>query len=284
MTELHMSTGICRRENGLTSDMPITSHNLFHDIISHELGREPASVKILDFGCGAGGMVKELLALGYDTYGCDIGADWPDTPGEWERGLPGKMWEGEIRERLAPITASPYSLPYPDRTFDVVVSTEVFEHVQNKEEAFAEIARVLKVGGLGIHIFPSKWAVIEPHIYVPFASWMWPNVPDWWLSIWALLGVRNEYQNGMHWRGVVAKNRDYCREGLHYWRLLQYQSLFRNTFGDIVSFDRLRLRFGRGRVARLTRALRLGWIICPMRAMFSQTCIGHHNAGSLTGS
>jgi SAM-dependent methyltransferase len=274
-----MSTGNCGSKNSHISDVPITSHNLFHEIISHELGRGTAAVRVLDFGCGAGGLVKELLALGYDAYGCDLGADWPDTPGEWERGLLGKMWEGEIRGRLAPIIASPYRLPYPNRTFDVVVSCQVFEHVQNKKEAFTEIARVLKVGGLGIHVIPSKLRVIEGHIYVPFASWMWPNVPDWWLSIWALLGVRNEYQKGMHWREVVAVNRDFCREGVHYWRLFQYRSLFPNTFGDIVNFDRLRLHFGRGRVARLTRALRPGWIICPTRAMFSEACIGHHNAG-----
>jgi SAM-dependent methyltransferase len=103
-----MRKGNSGSKDSRLSYVPNTSRNVFHGIVSHELGRGTSSVRILDFGCGAGGLVKELLALGYDAYGCDLGADWPDTPGEWERGLPGKMWEDEIRERLAPIIASPY--------------------------------------------------------------------------------------------------------------------------------------------------------------------------------
>jgi len=255
-----------------------TVAGLLHNIISHELGRQPGSVRVLDFGCGAGEAVQTFLALGYDAYGCDIGADWPGAPGEWERGLPGKMWKENARARLIPITASPYRLPFPSGTFDVVVSNSVFEHAQNKQEAFAEIARVLKAGGLGIHFIPAKWRFIEPHIYVPLVSWMWPNVPDWWLSLWALLGVRNEFQQDMHWHDVSLNNRAYCREGLHYWRLHKYRSLFRKTFGDYVSFEDQRLRLGRGKIARLSSILHLGWIAGPIRAVFVEACIGHHNS------
>lgn len=38
-------------------------------------------------------------------------------------------------------------LPYPDRSFDVVLLIEVIEHVENHRAAIAEVARVLKPGG-----------------------------------------------------------------------------------------------------------------------------------------
>jgi SAM-dependent methyltransferase len=42
-------------------------------------------------------------------------------------------------------------LTYPEKTFDLVVSTEVFEHVSGYEQGFSEIRRVLRPGGC--HIF-----------------------------------------------------------------------------------------------------------------------------------
>jgi len=45
-------------------------------------------------------------------------------------------------ERLATISLTPYRLPYESDTLDVVVSTSVLEHAQNKEELFLEIHRV----------------------------------------------------------------------------------------------------------------------------------------------
>ncbi|MDH3329816.1 MAG: class I SAM-dependent methyltransferase [Desulfobulbaceae bacterium] len=54
-------------------------------------------------------------------------------------------------------------LTFPDNSFDICTSTEVFEHVPNDLAGFAEIRRVLKPGGLflfTVPIFPSS-ATIE---------------------------------------------------------------------------------------------------------------------------
>ena len=40
------------------------------------------------------------------------------------------------------------ALPWEDSSFDVVVCVDVLEHVKNPRQAIAEIARVLKPGGL----------------------------------------------------------------------------------------------------------------------------------------
>jgi SAM-dependent methyltransferase len=39
-----------------------------------------------------------------------------------------------------------YRIPFADNTFDIIVSDQVFEHVQNWSEALTEIKRVLKPG------------------------------------------------------------------------------------------------------------------------------------------
>jgi SAM-dependent methyltransferase len=47
-------------------------------------------------------------------------------------------------------------LPYPDKTFDVVVSFETIEHVPNGADWLREAARVLKPGGLFIVSTPNR--------------------------------------------------------------------------------------------------------------------------------
>ena len=143
----------------------------------------PSHTKVLDFGCGSGQLVDALLQLGFDAYGCDISAYWSGEP-------------SVAPERLHLISSMPYRLPFDDSIFDVVVSTSVLEHAQNKEEYFQEIHRVLRPGGYSMHIYPGKWYLpYEPHIYVPLVNYFWPYCPKWWLGLWALLGVRNEFDD-----------------------------------------------------------------------------------------
>lgn len=57
-------------------------------------------------------------------------------------------------------------IPFLDQAFDVVLCTEVLEHVANPEEMIREIYRVLKNGGTGIVTIP--WSArfhYQPHDY-----------------------------------------------------------------------------------------------------------------------
>ncbi|WP_198018809.1 methyltransferase domain-containing protein [Azorhizobium doebereinerae] len=53
-------------------------------------------------------------------------------------------------------TGSAHDLPFPDASFDVVVSFEMIEHVDRQERVVAEVRRVLKPGGLFIVSTPSR--------------------------------------------------------------------------------------------------------------------------------
>jgi SAM-dependent methyltransferase len=60
-------------------------------------------------------------------------------------------------------------IPYEDDRFDVVFSDNVLEHLYEPEEAFREVARVLKPGGVFLFKTPNKWhymptiAQLTPH-------------------------------------------------------------------------------------------------------------------------
>ena len=56
--------------------MPITSPEFFLNATRHYLSRDPTSVRILDFGCGRGELVRSFRELGVDAYGCDIDPYW----------------------------------------------------------------------------------------------------------------------------------------------------------------------------------------------------------------
>jgi SAM-dependent methyltransferase len=199
-----------------------------------------AGAKVLDFGCGSGGLVAGLVKFGFDMRGCDVG----------------QFWDADPEDRLSLIEQNPYRLPHPDAAFDAVISTSVLEHAQNKDELFREIHRVLRPGGLMLHLYPGKYYLpTEPHIYVPLVSWMWPRVPRAWLALWAILGTRNEFQQGLPWRQVVMNNAAYCETGLSYWSERRYRSSLRGLFVDCTFPQRLYVRHADGGAARLARRL-----------------------------
>ena len=66
-------------------------------------------------------------------------------------------------------------LPFPDKTFDIVLSNHVIEHVGDKPEQrvhVSEIHRVLKDDGLLYLATATRWVLIEPHYMIPFLSWL----------------------------------------------------------------------------------------------------------------
>lgn len=173
----------------------------------------PAGTRVLDYGCGAGRTVHSLAKGGFDAHGFDV-VDYVERPSN----------------RIA--IGCPRRLPYPDGYFDMVFSDQVFEHAKDQEAAFAELRRVTKPGGVHLHVIPAKWQIIEPHIYVPLGGLIGFR---WWYRLWAALGIRNEFQQGLSSAEVASRNAQFFREGLNYistrryrrlWHSLGYQARF----------------------------------------------------------
>jgi SAM-dependent methyltransferase len=65
-------------------------------------------------------------------------------------------------------------LAFPDASFDVILSDQVLEHVNNLNDLVIEISRLTHDGGMGLHNFPARWCFIEPHLF-PFLHWLPKN-------------------------------------------------------------------------------------------------------------
>jgi SAM-dependent methyltransferase len=228
-----------------------------------------AGAKVLDFGCGYGGLVGSLLERGYDAYGCDLDNEI------WNGGDMARHWQAHALvdpARLGVIRKSPYRLPYDDNTFDVVLSTSVLEHALNKEEIFREIHRILKPAGMSLHILPSKWYLpLEPHVDVPLLNFIWPYCPKWWFYFWAFLGVKAPVQKGT-WREIAEWNQWYFKTGLSYWTHAALRRLSMRVFNNYQAPMRYFMEHSVGGAAALGRRLPFpsltAWLLGHLRMFF----------------
>jgi SAM-dependent methyltransferase len=120
-----------------------------------------ASVRVLDYGCGAGETIDLLRARDIEAFGCDMFYEATDYLELEASDVFGtrilKMVDGKI--------------PFPDDYFDFIVSNQVIEHVEDLELTLAEFQRVLKPGGQILNIFPDKSIWKEAHCDIPFLHW-----------------------------------------------------------------------------------------------------------------
>jgi len=66
-------------------------------------------------------------------------------------------------------------LPFPDSSFDVVLTNHVIEHVGDiraQRAHLAELRRVLRADGIGYLAVPNRWMIVEPHYKLLFLSWL----------------------------------------------------------------------------------------------------------------
>ncbi|HSP90345.1 MAG TPA: class I SAM-dependent methyltransferase [Vicinamibacterales bacterium] len=94
---------------------------------------------ILDAGCGGGGMPVSFAEEARQVVGIDLAPRFADAGHRIaaERGL----------GNLSFARADGQALPFPDATFDMVLSHAVIEHVADAALYLRELARVLKPGG-----------------------------------------------------------------------------------------------------------------------------------------
>lgn len=117
-------------------------HQMLDDL-EVELSERYCSGKLLEAGCGTG-LILDRLAKGHDVYGMDLSSG---------------MLSHASQRGLRVSQASIDRLPYPDQSFDGVVSFKVLAHIPNIAATIEELARVTKPGGHLVLEFYNRYSL-----------------------------------------------------------------------------------------------------------------------------
>jgi SAM-dependent methyltransferase len=107
-------------------------------------------LRILDAGCGTGGML-------------DLLSHWPEAETIGADLFPEPLAFCRSRGHRRLVGADLTVLPFRSATFSAVVALDVIEHVRDDGGAVAEIARVLRPGGVLVASVPAYQFLWGPH-------------------------------------------------------------------------------------------------------------------------
>ncbi len=114
---------------------------IVQDSLDRYLGKAPKHTKLLDFGCGSGIFVEELEKAGFDAHGVDISDE--------------AVRFGALQGIKNLSVIDSHKINFSDNTFDVVLSMDVLEHLEDEEWALKEIERILKPNGIFVVMVPA---------------------------------------------------------------------------------------------------------------------------------
>ncbi len=110
----------------------------------------------IDIGAGQGRHSFEMFRRGADVIAFD--------QSESDMAAVGEMFDAMMAEGQVPAAAKARAevgdalrLPYADDSFDVVLMSEILEHVPADDAAIAEMVRILKPGGTAAVTVPRYW-------------------------------------------------------------------------------------------------------------------------------
>jgi SAM-dependent methyltransferase len=145
-------------------------HNWVLEKLS-SLAKQNSRQKILDVGAGLSPYKSHAIDLGFQYYSQDFSAY---TPTGAEQGLHDKNWHYPKHTFVCDILEIPKTQKY-----DLILCTEVFEHIPDPIRSFAYLCRLLKNNGTIV-------------ITVPFMSlmhqapyWFQSGLSPFWFEYWS---------------------------------------------------------------------------------------------------
>ena len=229
-----------------------------------------ASPRVLDYGCGAGEILKELQMSNAQAYGCDIfygGADRLSS-------VPTKLLEDGVIRVMEGST-----IPFDANSFDYVINNQVMEHVENLDTVLAEIHRVLKPGGVVLSLFPSKDVWHEGHCGIPFLH----RLPRGRTRLYYAAGSRalglgygkDKYKGVMCWSQHWC---EYLDKWTYYRKRREIDSTYRKYFNDIQHIEDYWIQMRTGK-----KLPRLSGLASIQRILVQKLCGMVFVARNLTG-
>lgn len=99
--------------------------------------------RVLDFGCGTGDLAAHLAGIGYDVTACDSSTEMMRELVRRRPALPAVMLDADWRR-----------LPIDSGAYDAVIASSVLEYVDDVDRVLAELARMLRPGGVLLATVP----------------------------------------------------------------------------------------------------------------------------------
>jgi ubiquinone/menaquinone biosynthesis C-methylase UbiE len=119
-------------------------HDMRYDLVADAARKHlPSGGRLFDLGCGSANVADRLADLEFHYVGMDFGGPHIAYAQRKYSTRPGSM-------RTSFVRGDGEYLPIEDASVDVVVMSEVIEHLLRPENAVWQIARILKPGGVFI--------------------------------------------------------------------------------------------------------------------------------------
>ena len=129
----------------------------------------PEDGRVLEIGCGTGGLLCAASRRGLQIDGLDIASRWLVLARQ-------RLIQTLLRSSFVPdlLTAgNADALPWPDGTFTCVVADSVVEHLDDAGAAFREWRRVTRPGGRLVLWSPNRYSVLtDPHVGLWGIGWL----------------------------------------------------------------------------------------------------------------
>jgi ubiquinone biosynthesis O-methyltransferase len=109
--------------------------------------------KILDVGCGAGMMAKEIANRGYEISGIDYSYNMVKKAKD--------ICKVNTNFSIHFLQGDVESLPFKDSVFDAVLCLGVITYLKSEQKALREISRILKPGGTMILSILNKFSLAK---------------------------------------------------------------------------------------------------------------------------
>jgi SAM-dependent methyltransferase len=102
--------------------------------------------RVLDLGCGGGRHAFEVYRRGGKVVACDLDPEELGPVRDMFRAMEAESGAG-AGSGAGEVSGDAAHLPFCDKSFDLVIASEVLEHILDDQQAMNELARVLRPGG-----------------------------------------------------------------------------------------------------------------------------------------